>query len=457
MKHDHQSIAQVRLLFSQLQEMKSAAEQGIPVDQEERVMRKLSLVRLLDEIRPSGALLPAFSDRSRAYLSHRTHSLIPEKELIDWASPGLRETGLAQVQRTAFVLMAAGAGSRLEALRDEEARWTDLGLGDLHPSDFDHFSKATAPLGPVSKYATTELLLQSILAVARQSGSQVPVVLSYDNKAEFRIREIAERWRKADGLLIYLKKESFGLPAIANDGSLLLDGAEHLVVGSGGPGGSLRALGEPEFTPLQGKTSDCSLIDHFHVVHPHIDTLCYLQTDMPSSPKVLLAVLGAKRRKRTQVSLAAYDYPPGFQLGVVCKWTTPKKQKGFEIVDFADRTPAFDRLLQLSQESKNTIPDYSGLMAFDLELGAAIVKEGLFRPEIHWNKRERGLDGRTLAVNKVVLSLTDVAIEADTLSGVLLPAAELLPGKTPAAFAQCRQGSVPKGQSGFANERLQDR
>jgi hypothetical protein len=447
MQNNQTKAACVKQLFYKLLQMKTTAERGIAINQEELQRDELALVRLLDGFRPSSACLPAFNELSRAYLVNRMHSLIPEKNLLYWKSHGLREAGLDQVKRTAFILMAAGAGSRLESLRDMDGgKWTELGLEDLSPSDFKHFSKATAPMGPVSKCATTELLLQSILAIARKSETQVPVILSYDNKSEFRLMKIMKRWSESDHLLIYLKKESFGLPAIDNDGNLLFDDEGTFVVGSGGPGGSLRALGEPGFIPLHREPKHFPLFDHLHSYYPHIDTLCFMQTDMPISPEVLLAVLGAKKEKKVQVSLAAYDYPSGFQLGVVTNWKTPRGREGFEIVDFIDRTPEFDRLVRQSQAVNKPVPAYSGLMAFDLELGERTVKSGLFRPEIHWNKNEKGLDGLSIVINKVVLSLTDVVIEANTLSIIMMPLEELLPGKTPEAFAKCREVLSRKGQ-----------
>lgn len=426
-------------LFEKLIEIKAAVEPKKTLNHEEYQNDEFALVKLLDTYRVHSGHIPGFSKKAKAYLANRMHCLLPEKDLLDWQTEGLLVTGLAQVKRTAFVLMAAGAGSRLESLRDmDEEQWAELGLHDLTPSDFDHFSKATAPMGPVSKCATTELLLQSILAVARKSETLAPVIVCYDNKTECRLMEIMKRWHQVKELCIYLKKESFGLPAIANDGTLLFDTEGNLIVGSGGTGASLRALGEPGFTTLHQGIKHSSLFDYLSLTHPHIDTLCYLQTDMPCSPEVLLAVLGGKRRQKSQVSLAAYDYPADLQLGVVAKWKTPDAHEGSEIVDFADRMPEFDQLVKQGQKTEKLIPAYSGLMAFDLQLGEHIVTSGLFRPKIDWNKKERGLDGTIHIVNKAVLSLTDVLMEADNLSVIMMPSEELLPGKTPEVFAKCR-------------------
>ncbi|MGB3113099.1 MAG: WbqC family protein, partial [Candidatus Omnitrophota bacterium] len=372
------------------------------------------------------------------------YEFLGENELIDMyveegktISPELAKVDKDILRKSGFLIMAAGAGTRLASLGDMSFEdKVALGIEDITPEDIGTFSKPTVPFTKVMKKNPFQLMAESLAAVARDSGVDIPfiIVCTPVNKGSI-IDTLKEN--KNFGLKHIILVEDFSGPPVFDAKGRVTVRERDLLHSGGGTGGALRTLNHKGITlvDIDGNVHDVKYSSFEWLETYEVEDLYFAQCDMAYTPELLRSMVAAKSKEGEKRDLVAlgYSYPPGsdYKLGTILRRSSEGKVD-FEVVEWRDRTPQINDLIGAAEKGTR-IPAYAGVLGIDLAIAKRIVTEepGKFVPYIHWNKRESLEDGTEVVVNKIQYSLTDLFQNTDSVGVVMVPFQKVAPMKDP--------------------------
>ena len=187
----------------------------------------------------------------------------PAITLADFANPesydAARKRGLEAMAagKTGLLMVAGGQGSR---------------LGFNHP-------KGMFPIGPISDRTLYQMIIEQVLARSQQVGATIPLYIMTSPPTHAETSEFLESHNffgmNPDDLTIFSQGT---MPAIDDDGKLLLSAKDEIFVSPDGHGGTLRAL------DVNGCLNDMQARG--------VEHLCYGQIDNPLIQAVDPALIG---------------------------------------------------------------------------------------------------------------------------------------------------------------------
>ncbi|MBD3379605.1 MAG: radical SAM protein, partial [Candidatus Omnitrophica bacterium] len=272
--------------------------------------------------------IPYTADRIgeiRTLLPHQEEEEGYEYELLDTdelfylygEEQGQKDTGTAEnlrdpesLARTAYVLMAAGSGTRLaEIFKKSYEDRIAMGLEDIDPDSIENYSKTTFPLTRLQHKNPFQLIVESLSAIARDASTDVPVVIICTDSSRPVIERILEENGNFGLKNIILKNDIPGPPMFDNDGRVLRDGKD-IVLSGGGTGGTLRTLDDKGFSVGTGGEERADTPFEW-LEEKGVDSLCFLQCDMPYNADILRALGTYKNSGPDRLDLVAlgYTYP----------------------------------------------------------------------------------------------------------------------------------------------------
>ncbi|MGB2660979.1 MAG: WbqC family protein, partial [Candidatus Omnitrophota bacterium] len=359
-------------------------------------------------------------------------------------NPDLGTVNKEILKRSCFLVMAAGAGTRLaELLSMSFEDRVSLGIGDIDPQKIDVYSKSTMPFTNVMHKNPLQLAAESLAALCRDEDVDIPltVVCTKENRSGI-IRLLRENGNF--GLKNVILIEDFSGPPVFDSRGRVLIEEQEFVHSGGGTGGSLRTLSNKNITVIErdGSVSQDEKLSPFDWMELyHVKDLYFLQCDMVYTPELLRSLVLAKNREGKRLDLVAmgYNYPPGskYQLGTIFR-RRYESEVDYEVVEHRDRTLQLQELVGEAQADQ-MVPAYAGALGINIDIARYVVaRPDESTPYIHWNKRERLEDGTEVVVNKIQYSLTNLFQATDRVGVLMVPFEDVSPMKDPHKLASVR-------------------
>ncbi|MFC1644386.1 WbqC family protein, partial [Candidatus Omnitrophota bacterium] len=262
--------------------------------------------------------ITAFAPK-KSKATDRKHELLGDNELLDLyekdgktvRTKSVSGDGTA-IKGSAFVIMAAGSGTRLEEifkLPHEEK--VALGLEDMVRKKIGVFSKSTFPLTRIKQKSPFQLIVESLAAISRDNSVDIPVVIVCTYSSRPGIERLLEENKNFGLKKVVLKEDVSGPPMFDKHGRVLRKGKD-VVVSGGGTGGTLETLAYSGLTiASEGRMSERDVTPFEWLAENNVEDICLLQCDMPYNSDILTALGSMRTTGENKVDLLAlgYDYP----------------------------------------------------------------------------------------------------------------------------------------------------
>ena len=339
--------------------------------------------------------------------------------------PEISRAGLEalKAQRTAFVLLSGGAGTRYAdssaALREARER------GDLTDEQRDALnvfravygdvdacltrSKLFAPMGCVTGRGPFEINMESIAELMEKTHADVPVVVFVgDSTREDVARLLAEHDSFGIRRLAVIDQDM--APFVREEDGALLETADGAACGANGGGGIVYSLGHARPTDVHGHALyDGTVLEWFDSLS--VSRVIFSQTDDAKRPEVYLGLCAAGAEDGVSVAASGSRYPtvmadgkPLFRLGSL--WSDGAG--ALCCTEFAELKPGQVELLTCENHPDGYAVANTGLYLADIELIRRVIASGLLGIHFQRRKKERGADGALHEVTKFEYFMPDL-------------------------------------------------
>lgn len=231
--------------------------------------------------------------------------------------------GLAKAKRTAQVLMAGGAGTRLQELYSmgAEAR-QEIGAGDLTDAELTNISKPTVPYSKITHKSPITVILESIRRIqqdtSHQDGEDEPLVIIVGPDTAGPILE-ALRKNNYFGIKRLVLKGQGTVPVynakgeVVNWGPVESEPGGRFVDSPDGGGGTVMALGDKGILVIENgverTAEDKTVLGWLDENFPNIEGINFLQTDMALEQEAILGLAGARDETGANIAVMGFNYP----------------------------------------------------------------------------------------------------------------------------------------------------
>ncbi|NQU73666.1 MAG: hypothetical protein HQ547_03030 [Candidatus Omnitrophica bacterium] len=248
-----------------------------------------------------------------------THNLFPTENIrraSDASSIGMR-----RMPKVINVLMAGGAGTRLQELYTmSEGQRQQIGAGDLKKAELKSISKPTVPYSKIMHKSPITVILESLRRIAQDTDdSPVVVIVGPDTR-----RPILEALRKNNyfGLKTVIIKDQSAVPVYKTydaDGAVMSWGPIEsepdgtFIEAPDGGGGTVMALGNKGMLLVQNGqealVAEETPLEWLDANYPEVEDANFLQTDMALEPEIISGLVGTREATGSELSAIGYDYP----------------------------------------------------------------------------------------------------------------------------------------------------
>ena len=339
--------------------------------------------------------------------------------------PDIARAGLEALtaHRTAFVLLAGGAGTRYAdssaALREARDRGA---LTDEQRDTLDIFrtvygdvdecltrSKLFAPMGCVTGRGPFEINMESIAELLEKTHDDAPVVVFVgDSTREDVERLLAEHGNFGIRRLAVIDQDM--APFVREEDGALLETEDGAACGANGGGGIVYSLGHARPVDVHGHALyDGTVLDWFDSLS--ISRVIFSQTDDAKRPEVYLGLCAAGAEDGVSVAASGSRYPtvmaggkPFFRLGSL--WSDGAG--ALCCTEFAELQPGQVDLLTRENHPDGYAVANTGLYLADIELVRRVIASGLLGIHFQRRKKERGADGQLHDVTKFEYFMPDL-------------------------------------------------
>jgi len=248
-----------------------------------------------------------------------THNLFPTENIrraSDASSVGMRK-----MPRVINVLMAGGAGTRLQELYTmSEAERQQIGAGDLKKAELKGISKPTVPYTKIMHKSPITVILESLKRIAQDTDdSPVVVIVGPDTR-----KPILEALRKNNyfGLKTVIIKDQSAVPVyktydadgtVTSWGPIESEPDGKFIEAPDGGGGTVVALGNKGMLLVQNGqealVEEQTPLEWLDANYPEAEDANFLQTDMTLEPEIISGLVGTREATGSELSAVGYDYP----------------------------------------------------------------------------------------------------------------------------------------------------